>query len=181
MLGRMRKLLVVTAAIAGLAAFPRDASAGFLLEGSVGSGAQLSPSVERTPVNVMLAPGWGFAGLLKLELGLLGNLGDVQNSKFDLELRPMVVVSPPLVPLYLRAIFAVQNLIDGPTTYAYGGALGLSFSLFGAGLFVEAGVLPRNVKVDVVTNVPVVGTAAHATRDEFRWFAEGRLGAFYEF
>ena len=120
-------------------------------------------------------------GMLKLELGLLGNLGDVQNSKFDLELRPMVVISPPLVPLYLRAIFAVQNLIYGPTTYAYGGALGLSFSLLGAGLFVEAGVLPRNVKIDVVTNVPVVGTAAHATRDEFRWFAEGRLGAFYEF
>jgi hypothetical protein len=181
MLGPMRKLILVTAAVAGLTAFPRSASAGFLLEGSVGTGAQLDPSVERTPVNVMLAPGWGFAGLLKLELGLLGNLGDVQNSKFDLELRPMVVISPPLVPIYLRAIFAVQNLIEGPTTYAYGGALGLSFSLFGAGVFVEAGVLPRNVKVDVVTNVPVVGTAANATRDEFRWFAEGRVGAFYEF
>ncbi len=181
MLAPMRKLLLAIAAIAALTAFPRSASAGFLLEGSVGSGAQLSSSVERTPVNVMLAPGWGFAGLLKLELGLLGNLGDVQNSKFDLELRPMVVISPPFVPLYLRAIFAVQNLIDGPTTYAYGGALGLSFSLFGAGVFVEAGVLPRNVKVDVVTNIPVVGTAAHATRDEFRWFAEGRVGAFYEF
>src|SRR6266568_4208956 len=167
MLAPMRKLLLAIAAIAALTAFPRSASAGFLLEGSVGSGAQLSPSVERTPVNVMLAPGWGFAGLLKLELGLLGNLGDVQNSKFDLELRPMVVISPPIVPIYLRAIFAVQNLIEGPTTYAYGGALGLSFSLFGAGVF--------------VTNIPVVGTAAHATRDEFRWFAEGRLGAFYEF
>ena len=181
MLGHMRKLLLVTAAVAGFIAFPRSASAGFVLEGSVGSGAQLSPSVERTPVNVMLAPGWGFAGLLKLELGLLGNLGDVQNSKFDLELRPMVVISPPFVPLYLRATFAVQNLIDGPTTYAYGGALGFSFGLFGAGVFVEAGVLPRSVKVDAVTNVPVVGTAVNATRDEVRWFAEGRVGAFYEF
>jgi len=181
MLGLMRKLILVTAAIAGLTAFPRVASAGFLLEGSVGSGGQLSPSTERTPVNVMLAPGWGFAGMLKLELGLIGGLSDVQNSKFDLELRPMVVISPPLFPLYLRVIFAVQNLINGPATYAYGGALGLSFSLFGAGLFVEAGALPRNVTIDAVTNVPVVGTAAHATRQEFRWFAEGRVGAFYEF
>jgi hypothetical protein len=181
MLAPMRKLLLAIAAIAALAAFPRSASAGFLLEGSVGSGAQHNPTFERTPVNVMLAPGWGFAGMLKLELGLLGNLGDVQNSKFDLELRPMVVISPPFVPLSLRAIFAVQNLLDGPTTYAYGGALGFSFSLLGAGLFVEAGVLPRNVKIDAVTNVPVVGTTANATRDEFRWFAEGRVGAFYEF
>jgi len=181
MLVPMRKLLLAVAAVAALAAFPRSASAGFLLEGSVAMAAQTSPSVERAPVNVMLAPGWGFAGMLKLELGLVGGLTDLQNSKFDLELRPMLVVAPPFVPLYLRAIFAVQNLINGPTTYAYGGALGLSFSLFGAGLFVEAGVLPRNVTVDVATNVPVVGTPTGATREEFRWFAEGRVGAAYEF
>ena len=177
------RTLTLTAAIAalGLALLPRAAAAGPLVEGSVGVGWQLDPSVERAPVNIMVAPGWGLAGIVKLELGLAANLGDVQNSRFDLELRPMVVVSPPLFPLYLRGIAAVQNLIHGPTNWADGGALGLSFGLLGVGVFVEAGALPRNVTVDAVTNQPVVGTALHATRDEFRWFAEGRAGVSYEF
>jgi hypothetical protein len=175
----MRKVLVAVAALALVT--PLAASAGPVLEGSVGMGAQLQPSVDRAPVNLMLAPGWGFAGILKLELGLVAALGDVQNSKFDLEVRPMVVISPPLFPLYVRGILAVQNLVNGPTTFAYGGALGLSASLFGAGLFIEAGVLPRNVKVAVATNLPVVGTTTAATKDEFRWFMEGRVGAFYDF
>lgn len=169
------------AVLAALAFLPGVAAAAPLLEGSVGVGWQLDPSVDRAPVNVMLAPGWSFADIVKLELGVAGNLGDVQNSRFDLELRPMVVVSPPLFPLYLRGIAAVQNLLHGPTQIAYGGALGLSFGLLGVGLFVEAGVLPRNVTIDAVTGVPVVGTAAHATRDEFRWFAEGRAGVSYTF
>ncbi len=177
----MRRVFVGIVVVLGLASAPLAASAGPVVEGSVGVGWQLTSSVDRTPLNVMVAPGWGFAGLLKLELGLVANMGDVQNSKFDLELRPMVVISPPLFPLYLRAIFAVQNFVNGPTTIAYGGALGLSFGLFGAGLFVEAGVLPRNVKVDAITNVPVVGSTSNPTKDEFRWFAEGRVGAYYDF
>lgn len=177
----MRHALAALAVVAALALVPAPASAGFGVEVSAGSGVQLSPSVERTPVNVMVAPGYGLAGLLRLELGLVGNLGDVQNSKFDLELRPMVVISPPLFPLYLRAIFAVQNLVDGPTTLAYGGALGLSFGLAGVGLFVEAGVLPRNAKVAVATGLPVFGATGVATRDEFRWFLEGRAGLSFGF
>jgi len=176
----MRKLFVGLVVV-GLAVAPLAASAGPIVEGSVGLGWQVRPSFDRQPVNVMVAPGWSFASMLKLELGVVAGLADVQSSKFDMELRPMVVVSPPLFPLYLRGILAVQNLINGPTTYAYGGAVGLSFGLLGAGVFVEAGVLPRNVKVDLATNAPVVGSTSAATRDEFRWFAEGRLGAFYEF
>jgi hypothetical protein len=176
----MRKLLVGIVVL-GLAAAPLAASAGPIVEGSVGLGSQLRPSIERQPVSVMLAPGWSFAGMLKLELGVVAGLGDVQSSKFDMELRPMVVVSPPFFPLYLRGILAVQNLVNGPTAYAYGGALGLSFGLLGAGVFLEAGVLPRNVKVDAATGTPVIGSTTAATRDEFRWFAEGRLGAFYAF
>jgi hypothetical protein len=179
---RLAKLPVLVAALA-LAA-PAAARAGLLLEGSAGLGVQLSPSVERAPVNVMLAPGYGIDILgtkLKLELGLLGNLGDVRSSKFDLELRPMVVLAPPILPLYLRGIVAVQNLVNGPTNWAYGGALGTSFSLFGLGVFIEAGVLPRNAKIDTTTNMPVVGSTPNPTKDEFRWFAEGRVGAFFEF
>jgi hypothetical protein len=177
----MRKVFVGMAVIIGLAVAPLTARAGPVVEGSVGVGWQLTTSVDRTPVNVMVAPGWGFAGLLKLELGLLANMGDVQNSKFDLELRPMVVISPPLIPLYLRGIFAVQNFVNGPTAIAYGAALGVSFGLLGAGLFVEAGVLPRNVKVDATTNARVVGSTSSPTKDVFRWFVEGRAGAYYDF
>ena len=171
----MHKLLVGIA-IAGLAAAPLAARAGPVLELSAGMGSQLQPSVLRAPTTVMLAPGWGLAGILKLELGLVATLGDAMKAKTDVELRPMVVVSPPLFPLYARAIFAVQNLANGPTQLAYGGALGLSFGipLTGFGLFAELGVLPRTAK-----DVPVAGSTT--TKDEFRWFGEGRVGASYEF
>jgi hypothetical protein len=168
--------ILVAAVVLGLAA-PQAASAGPLVEGSIGAGLQLTPSVERSPVNVMVAPGWSLLdGILKLELGLAGSLGDIQQAKFDLELRPMVVISPPILPFYVRAVFAVQNLVNGPLTAAYGGALGFSFSLLGIGLFAEAGVLPRNVKVDTVTGRTYVGSTTNPTREEFRWFGEGRLG-----
>ena len=172
MLTRMRAL-ALTSLLA--LAVPGAAQAGFLVEGSLGVGWQLSPDVTRTPVNVMVAPGWAFVDdIVRLQLGLVGSLGDVQNSKFDLELRPMVTVSPPLFPLYLRAILAVQNLTEhsGPLTWAYGGALGLRFGVLGAGAFIEAGVLPRNVKVV---------TSSGTSQDEFRWFGEARAGAYWEF
>jgi hypothetical protein len=172
----MRKLLVGIAFI-GLTAAPLAARAGPVLELSAGMGSQLQPSIARSPTTVMLAPGWSLAGILKLELGLVAALADVKDAKTDVELRPMVVVSPPLFPLYARGIFAVQNLANGrPTQLAYGGALGVSFGipLTGFGLFAELGVLPRTVK-----DVPVAGSTT--TKDEFRWFGEGRVGASYDF
>jgi hypothetical protein len=178
----MRKLLVGIAAL-GLATAPAAARAGAVVELSAGVGSQLQPSVARAPTSVMIAPGWSFASVLKLELGLAAALGDVRNARADVELRPMVVVSPPLFPLYLRGVLAVQNLANGPTQVAYGGAVGLSFGvpLAGLGLFAEVGLLPRNVTIDLQSGAPVVGSTANATKDEFRWFAEGRLGAYYEF
>lgn len=178
----MRKLFVGMAA-AALAAAPVAARAGMLVEVSGGMGSQLQPSVERAPTNLMVAPGWSFADMLKLEVGFAAALADVQNAKTEFEVRPMVVVSPPLFPLYLRGILAVQNLVNGPTQLAYGGAVGLHFGipLTGFGVFAEAGVLPRSVKVDAATGIPVVGSTAAATKDEFRWFAEGRVGASYSF
>ena len=172
----MRRLTLVAIAALGLSLLPRPAVAGPVVEFSVGAGAQTSPTVERTPTSLMLAPGWELAGILKLELGLAANLADTQTSRFDLELRPMVVVSPPLIPLYLRGIAVVQNLVNGPTTAGYGGALGMSFGLFGAGFFVEAGPLARTVSVTVIS------TSSLPTRqDEVRWGLEGRAGAYYTF
>ena len=178
----MRNLLLALFA-AAVAALPLSSRAAPLVEISGGVGSQLQPSVERAPTNLMVAPGWGLAGFVKLELGVAAALGDVRNAKADVELRPMVVVSPPLFPLYARGILAVQNLVNGPTQLAYGGALGLSFGipLTGFGVFAEVGALPRNVKVDAATGAPVFGAATAPTRDEFRWFAEGRAGVSYGF
>lgn len=164
----MRRFLVLAALLAtAVAGAPAPARAGAVLEGSLGVGMQLDPTVDRTPLNVMLAPGFTFTDYLRLQLGLVANLADVQNSKFDLELRPMVTLAPPVLPLYGRAIVAVQNLVNGPTTWALGGALGVSFGLAGASVFVEAGVLPHDVRT--------------ATGDDFRWFAEARAGVGFVF
>lgn len=117
----MKKLILSAAALALLLG-PAAASAGVVVELSAGSGLRYDPSpAERTPTNLMIAPGVSVAGILKLELGLLGNLGDVKGSKFDLDLRPMIVVSPPFFPLYARGIFAVTNLTNGPQKIQYGG------------------------------------------------------------
>ncbi len=165
------KRLVLSAAALAILAGPAAARAGFVLEASAGSGLRWDPSpTERTPTNVMLAPGYGVGGVLKLELGVLANLADVKGSKFDVDLRPMVVVSPPLFPLYLRGIFAVTNLGSGPRNIQYGGALGLSFGLLGVGAFVEAGIVPRVVEVT---------TASGAKKDETHRLAEGRLGVYW--
>jgi hypothetical protein len=167
----MRKSILTAAALALLVG-PAAARAGAVIEVSAGSGFKYDPSpTERTPTNVMLAPGYSFAGMLKLELGLLGNLGDVKGSKFDLDLRPMLVVSPPMIPVYVRGIFAVTNLKDGPRKIQYGGALGTSFGALGFGAFLEAGLVPRVVEIV---------DAAGAKSDKTFWLAEGRLGVYWD-
>ena len=159
----LRSTLRAAPLVAALAlgAIPCAAHAGLTLDASVGKGWQVSPGSEATPLNVMLAPGIGlFGDVLQAQLGLVGNLTDVQNSKFDLELRPMLKVAPPLFPLYGKAIFAITNLTGnaGSTSVAYGAALGLEFKLPAVGLFVEAGALPRSVSGTLV------------------WVLEGRAG-----
>jgi hypothetical protein len=144
-----------------LAVAPAAARAGWILEGSVGKGVKVSPSpTHQTQTNLMLAPGVTLlADILRLEVGFVGDLPDIKNSKFDLQFRPMVVVAPPILPIYGRAIFAVTNVLHGKTTIAYGAAAGLKFGLGPVGVFAEAGVLPRSVA------------------SKINWVIEGRLGA----
>lgn len=150
---------------------PAAARAGVVVELSAGSGFRYDPKpVERTPTNVMIAPGYSIAGILKLELGLAANLSDVEGSKFELDLRPMVVVSPPLFPLYVRGVFGVTNLVDGPQKVTYGGALGTSFGLMGVGLFLEAGVLHRTLSL----------TTSGVESNVDYWVGEGRLGVYFD-
>ena len=149
-----------------------QANAGFLIEGSLGKGAYLNaedPEPTWGQTNLMVAPGYGLlANLIRLQLGLVADMPDVKDSEFDLQLRPMVTIRPPLLPLYARAVFAFQNLLgDGDTVIAYGGVLGLGFSIpvVGIGAFVEAGILPTNIK----------GV------DKTYWMLEGRGGVSYAF
>jgi len=128
-----------------LLAGPASARAGTVIEASAGSGFRLDPSpVKRIPTNLMLAGGFGFAAnLVQLELGAAANLADVDGSRFDLELRPMIVISPPVIPFYIRGILGFPGLVHGDRDPLFGGALGASFGALGTGVFLEAGLISR--------------------------------------
>ncbi|HEX3696689.1 MAG TPA: hypothetical protein VH374_15015 [Polyangia bacterium] len=161
----MRKLigiafLLVLISLAGAT----SAQAGWVIEGSVGKGGRVNEPRGWEPTNVMLAPGYEVLGLLRPQLGIVGDLGDVKNSKFDLQLRPMLGIYPPIFPIYARAIFAVENLLH-TAHYAVGGAVGfkIGLPLIGLDIFAEGGVLPRFQNSATQTVV------------------EGRVGAFWLF
>ena len=162
----MRKLIAITffSLLLSLGA-ATTAHAGWVIEGSVGKGGRVNEPRGWEPTNVMVAPGYQFLGFLRAQLGLVGDLGDVQNSRFDLQLRPMLGIYPPILPLYARAIFAFQNVVLGPRHAAIGGAVGIKLGLpfIGLGVFAEAGMLPRFT--DSTTQAVV----------------EGRVGAFWVF
>lgn len=162
----MRRWFQATLVLCVLA-FAPAARAGWVLEGSLGKGAKVSPSpVQQTQTNIMITPGYAVLDMLRLELGFVADLPDVKNSKFDLQLRPMITIAPPLLPLYGRAIFAVTNLTEAggaKRTIAYGAALGLQFGLGPVGVFAEAGMLPRSIN------------------SQINWVLEGRLGAILSF
>jgi len=161
----MAKLFSALVASALLLA-PLSARAGLLFEGSVGSGLTLSPHAgDRIPTNLMLTGGYSFP-MVKLELGVLGNLADVDDSKFDVDLRPMIVVKPPLFPVYARGILGVSGLVEGPSSLSYGAALGVRIGALGLGAFIEAGALAKRIKVN--------------DKDKDAWFAEGRLGVYWD-
>jgi len=161
----MAKLISALVALA-LSLAPLSARAGTIWEGSVGSGFRWQPSpVERIPTNVMLAVGYSMP-VFKLELGAMGNLADVKHSKFDLELRPMLVVKPPVLPFYARAIVGVSGLVQKPVGFVYGAAVGVRMGVAGVGAFLEAGAVSKRLEID--------------DKDENVWIAEGRLGVYWD-
>jgi hypothetical protein len=165
--------LGLSALALGLALLATPAAAGGLVEVSAGSGFRFSPSpIERIPTNVMLTGGYAFTDMLKLELGVAGNLADVKGSKFDLDFRPMVVISPPLMPVYARGILGVGGILEKPRHLVYGGALGLSLGALGVGAFVEAGALSRRVDWP--------NSSGTGTTKKDIWMAEGRIGIYFK-
>jgi hypothetical protein len=164
----MRKLIAIAVFVAAMCGVSQ-AHAGWVIEGSVGKGGKVSAPRGWEPTNIMAAPGYELLGMLRLQLGIVGSLGDVQNSKFDLQLRPMVGLYLPFIPVYARAIFAYQNLLHEPHAWALGGAAGIKLGLpfIGLGVFAEVGVLPQFVKVN--------GSSTEIT------IVEGRIGGYWAF
>jgi hypothetical protein len=153
-------------ALAGALA-PRPAAAGATLSLSLGYGHELQPKFSEQATNIMLTPGYSFLlDILRVEVGFLGAYGALRGGvkdDFNLELRPMLRASIPLVPVYGRVILAGLSPFSDKRALAYGGALGGALSLFGVGVFGEIGVLPRHLQ------------------DGFHWILEGRAGASYAF
>jgi hypothetical protein len=169
----MRKLLIV-AGLTALMLIPAAAQAGWVIEGSLGKGYMVSKPRGWDQLNLMIAPGWAPLSLVRLQLGFATDFADKSGTKTDFELRPMITVCPPLLPIFGRAILAVQNLRGpGKTVYAYGVSGGVRFGLGPIGVFGEVGALPRSQEVGNSTDT--------GTEKKFLWEIEGRAGAYLEF
>jgi hypothetical protein len=165
----MRKLLIV-AGLTALMLIPAAAQAGWLVEGSLGKGYFVSKPRGWDQINFMVAPGWSppVLSLIRLQLGVAVDFADKSNSKTMYELRPMVSICPPILPIFGRAIVAIRNLGgDGDTVYAYGAAGGVRFGLGPIGVFGEVAALGQKIPA--------------GTEKKFMWEVEGRAGAYLEF
>jgi hypothetical protein len=175
----MRKILVAATLVTMFLA-PAAARAGFLLEASYGKGYQVSPTPRFwEQSNLELSPGFASSlpvlSMFKFQLGIVMDVADGSAAnKTNLELRPMISLVPPVLPLYGRVIFVVNNLLDrgGKREIAYGAALGARIGiptviLPSMGVFAEVAALPRS--------------RDYGTESKLAWVAEGRVGAYLSF
>jgi len=171
----MRKLLTA-AALTAFLLVPAASQAGWLVEGSLGKGYQVSSPRAWEQLNFMVAPGWSppVLSLLRAQLGVAADFADKSGSRTNFELRPMVSICPPILPVFGRVIFVVENLRGpGKTELAYGAAGGVRFGLGPVGVFGEIDVLPRSREFP---NASGTGTTS-----KFVWVTEARVGAYLEF
>jgi hypothetical protein len=176
----MRKFLVAVT-LTTMILVPAAARAGFLLEASYGKGYQVSPTPRFwEQSNLELAPGFSVLSILRLQLGLVMDVPDGSAAnKTNLELRPMISLVPPILPLYGRVIFVVNNLLKGKTEVAYGAAVGARIGtpsigpVPAMGVFAEVGALPRSRDLPNSTNT--------GTESKFAWVLEPRVGAYLNF
>jgi len=186
----MRKFLVAVT-LSSLFFVPAAARAGFLVEASLGQGYQASPSPhERERLNLNIAPGFApslpVLSMFRLQLGIVTDFGNKAGTKTDMELRPMLSIVPPILPLYGRVIFVVSNLMEragSKREIAYGAAVGArigtpSIGLVPAmGVFAEVGALPRSRDFVAVDSAgAITGTSSKTA-----WVLEGRVGAYLDF
>lgn len=149
---RVARVVFLFCLLIGLG-MPRRAEAGFVrltLSASAGFGAEIHPVRRVQAENLMLAFGPGILNdCLRFELGVLtayGALFGQARREFHLEVRPMVRLALPLLPLYARLIFAGLNPFARDRNIAYGGAIGLNIPLGRLAIFAEAGTLPRRAE-----------------------------------
>jgi hypothetical protein len=156
------------------------AHAGFLLEASVGKGYQASTPRGWAQTNLMLAPGFALSSpilsMVRFQLGVAVDFADVSGTNTDMELRPMVSLVPPVLPIYGRLILVLNNLLGrtNQRELAYGGAVGVRIGIPSVGIvpslavFAEGAALPRSHEY---------GTESGGTQSRTFWVLEGRAGA----
>jgi hypothetical protein len=182
----MRKFLVA-ATLTAMIFIPAAARAGFLVEASLGKGYQTAPTPrgwEQTNLNIApgYAPSLPVLSMFRLQLGIVTDFGDKAGTDTNLELRPMISIVPPLLPIYGRVIFLVNNLFDrngAKREIAYGAAAGVRIGtpaigvMPAIGVFAEVGLLPRDRVFPDSTGI--------GTTSKIAWVAEGRVGAYLDF
>jgi hypothetical protein len=180
----MRKFFMA-AILTTIVLAPAAARAGFVLEASYGKGYQVSPTPRGwEQSNIELSPGYApslpVLSMLRFQLGIVMDVADGSAAnKTNLQLRPMVSLVPPILPIYGRVIFVVNNLLKGKTEVAYGAAVGAKIGipsitiLPGVGVFAEVGALPRFREF--------ANSTATGTESKFAWVVEGRVGAYLMF
>jgi len=182
----MRKFLAA-ATLTSLFLIPAAARADIVLEASVGQGYQVAPTPrgwER--LNLEITPGYApslpVLSWFRLQLGIVTDFPTKSGSKTDLQLRPMISIVPPVLPIYGRLIFGIANLMESggaKREITYGAAVGVSVGLPsiavlpGFGVFAEVGALPRK------RDYP--DSTATGTESKLSWVAEGRAGAYLKF
>ncbi len=124
--------------------YAAPAHALWTLSVSAGTGWQAHPSASRISTNLSVAPGISLLpkDLLRFELGFIADMPDLRNRHADLQIRPMLLINPPLFPMYARLVAGVSNIAHGPAAVRFGAAAGVRLSLAHVGLFAEAGYIP---------------------------------------
>ena len=182
----MRKFLVAATFIAMIMA-PAAARAGFILEGSLGKGYQVSPTPRQwEQLNLNIAPGWApslpVLSWFRLQLGIVTDFADKSDSKTNLELRPTLSLVPPVLPIYGRVMVVITDILgrsDVKREYPFGAAVGARIGIPGVsiipsmGIFAELGALPRSRQF--------VDSAGTGTDSKLAWVLEARAGAYLGF
>jgi len=176
----MRKFLVAVT-LSTMFLLPAAARAGFLVEASLGKGYQAAPTPRGwEQLNLEIAPGYApslpVLSMFQLQLGIVTDFADKAGSSTNMELRPMLSLVPPILPIYGRIIFEISNILGRSgekREVAYGAAVGArigtpSIGIVPAmGVFAEVGALPRS--------------RDFGTESKTVWVFEGRAGAYLDF
>ena len=145
------------------------AQAKIVLTTSLGLDYQVNRGDRIDEGNLMVSVGYEPLRLVRMELGVVGSVENGQpkfnaGTELGWEFRPMVVISPPLVPLYGRVSFAgIDVFSQERRRWAYGLAAGTEICLGPVAVFGEVGALPRRFD------------------NNFIWVLEARAGALLRF